>query len=63
MSHRVCYNVTMKTMKKVKARVNKDGLMGSKSRVHRTRKGKGSFRRHGKHKSSENLRLRYADTA
>ena len=53
----------MKKAKKVKARVNKDGLMGSKSRVHRTRKGKGSFRRKPKHKSSENLRLRYADTA
>jgi stalled ribosome alternative rescue factor ArfA len=40
----------MKTMKKVKARVNKDGLMGSKSRVHRVKKGKGSFRRQPKHK-------------
>jgi stalled ribosome alternative rescue factor ArfA len=39
----------MKT-KKVKARVNKDGLMGSKSRVHRVKKGKGSFRRQPKHK-------------
>lgn len=46
MSHRVCYNVTMKTKKKrIKARVNKDGLMGSASRVHRVKKGKGSFRR------------------
>ena len=58
MSHPVWYNVSMKTMKKVKARVNKDGLMGSKSRVHRTKKGKGSFRRNPKHKSSENLRLK-----
>ena len=37
-------------MKRVKARVNKDGLMGSKSRVHRVKKGKGSFRRKPKHK-------------
>ncbi len=42
----VCYIVTMK---RVKARVNKDGLMGSKSRVHRVKKGKGSFRRRKKH--------------
>jgi stalled ribosome alternative rescue factor ArfA len=39
-------------VKKIKARVNKDGLMGSKSRVHRVRKGKGSFRRYDKHKKS-----------
>jgi stalled ribosome alternative rescue factor ArfA len=38
----------MKT-KKIKARVNKDGLMGSKSRVHSVKKGKGSFRRRLKH--------------
>jgi stalled ribosome alternative rescue factor ArfA len=43
----VCYIVTMK---RVKARVNKDGLMGSASREHRVKKGKGSFRRHKKHK-------------
>ena len=36
--------------KKIKARVNKDGLMGSASREHRVRKGKGSFRRRAKHK-------------
>jgi stalled ribosome alternative rescue factor ArfA len=61
MSHPLWYNVTMKTM--VKARTNKDGLMGSKSRVHRPKRGKGSYRRNPKHKSSENLRLRYAETA
>jgi len=38
--------------KKIKARVNRDGLMGSAPRVHRTKKGKGSFRRHAKHKKS-----------
>jgi len=43
----VCYIVTMK---RVKARVNKDGLMGSASREHRVKKGKGSFRRRKKHK-------------
>jgi stalled ribosome alternative rescue factor ArfA len=36
--------------RKIKARVNKDGLMGSKTRVHRVKKGKGSFRRSLKHK-------------
>jgi len=40
----------MKTIKKAKARVNKEGLMGSKSRVHRVKKGKGSYRRKPKHK-------------
>jgi len=44
----VCYIVTMK---RAKARVNKDGLMGSASRVHRPRKGKGSYRRKKKHDS------------
>jgi stalled ribosome alternative rescue factor ArfA len=39
----------MKTIKKVKARVSKEGLMGSKSRVHRAKKGKGSYRRKPKH--------------
>jgi len=43
----VCYIVTMK---RVKARVNKDGMMGSASRVHRPKKGKGSYRRGKKHK-------------
>ena len=37
-------------MKKIKSRVNKDGLMGSASRVHRVKKGKGSFQRRLKHK-------------
>ena len=49
MSHPVWYTICMKTMKKVKARVSKEGLMGSKSRVHRVKKGKGSFRRRPKH--------------
>ncbi len=35
--------------KKIKARVNKEGLMGSKSRVHRVKRGRGSFRRRAKH--------------
>jgi len=35
-----------------KARVNKDGFMGSASREHKVKKGKGSFRRHEKHKKS-----------
>jgi stalled ribosome alternative rescue factor ArfA len=34
---------------KVKARVNKKGLMGSASREHKVKKGKGSFRRRKKH--------------
>ena len=40
----------MKLKKTVKARVSKEGLMGSKSRVHRVKKGKGSYRRSPKHK-------------
>jgi len=39
----------MKSKKTIKVRVNKDGLMGSKSRVHRVKKGKGSYRRNTKH--------------
>jgi stalled ribosome alternative rescue factor ArfA len=39
----------MKTIKKVKARVSKEGMMGSKSRVHRVKKGKGSYQRKSKH--------------
>tara|TARA_Y100000310_G_scaffold305482_1_gene345673 strand:- start:44 stop:208 length:165 start_codon:yes stop_codon:yes gene_type:complete len=35
--------------KRMKARVNKDGLMNSASREHRVKKGKGSFRRRKKH--------------
>ena len=33
----------------MKARKNKDGFMGSAARVHRVKKGKGSFRRRKKH--------------
>jgi stalled ribosome alternative rescue factor ArfA len=44
----------MKNMKrgsmKIKARVNKEGYMGSASREHRVKKGKGSYRRQPKHK-------------
>ena len=39
-----------KRSSKIRARVNKDGLMGSASREHRVKKGKGSFRRRKKHK-------------
>jgi stalled ribosome alternative rescue factor ArfA len=35
---------------RTKARINRDGFMGSASREHRVKKGKGSFRRHSKHK-------------
>ena len=34
----------------MKARVNKDGFMGSASREHKVKKGKGSFTRKKKHK-------------
>ena len=40
----------MKKDNRVKARVNKDGFMGSASRVHSVKKGKGSFQRNPKHK-------------
>lgn len=36
---------------KIKARVNKEGLMNSGVRVHRVKKGKGSFTRKLKHKT------------
>ena len=63
MSHPLWYTVCMITIevtspdKKVaalalgviRARVNSEGLMGSASREHRVRKGKGSFRRREKH--------------
>jgi hypothetical protein len=39
--------------KVIKARVNKQGLMGSASREHRVKKGKGSFCRNSKHKNNE----------
>jgi stalled ribosome alternative rescue factor ArfA len=38
--------------KEIKARVNKDGLMGSASREHRVKKGKGSFKRRKKHQKN-----------
>jgi len=41
----------MKT-KEIKARINPQGLMGSASREHRVKKGKGSFRRNLKHKAN-----------
>ena len=37
---------------KIKARVNKDGFMNSGARVHRVKKGKGSFTRKFKHKKT-----------
>ena len=61
MSHPLWYTVHMKRSKwlevlrvrdcanDIKARVNKEGLMGSKTRVHKAKKGKGSFRRKPKH--------------
>ena len=33
----------------IRARVNSEGLMGSASREHRVKKGKGSYRRRNKH--------------
>ncbi len=39
-----------KKKKPIKARVNKQGLMGSASREHKVKKGKGSFTRNPKHK-------------
>jgi stalled ribosome alternative rescue factor ArfA len=49
----VWYIMTMKARKAkpVKARVSPQGFMGSASREHRVKKGKGSFRRNPKHKS------------
>ena len=35
---------------KIKARVSKEGFMGSASREHRVKKGKGSYTRKQKHK-------------
>jgi hypothetical protein len=37
---------------KTKARINPQGFMGSAAREHKVKKGKGSFRRHEKHKKS-----------
>jgi len=36
----------------IRARVNSEGLMGSASREHRVKKGKGSYRRRNKHQES-----------
>jgi hypothetical protein len=36
----------------MKARKNKEGYMGSASREHRVKKGKGSYRRNPKHKET-----------
>ena len=48
----VCYIVPMKA-DRTKARVNPDRFMGSASREHKVKKGKGSFRRNPKHKAKE----------
>jgi stalled ribosome alternative rescue factor ArfA len=48
-SHLIVTRMKIKKTRAIKARVNKDGLMGSKSRVHRVKKGRGSFRRKPKH--------------
>jgi stalled ribosome alternative rescue factor ArfA len=37
---------------KIKARVNPNGFMGSASREHKVKKGKGSYTRKQKHKKS-----------
>jgi len=50
MSHLLCYTMRMKTIKKVKARVNPQGMMGSAVRIEKPKKGKGSYRRNPKHK-------------
>jgi stalled ribosome alternative rescue factor ArfA len=42
----------MKSRKRIKARVSPQGFMGSASREHRVKKGKGSFRRNAKHKAN-----------
>ena len=66
MSHPLCYTLRMIMIevtspdKKVaalalgviRARVNSEGLMGSASREHRVKKGKGSYRRRNKHRKS-----------
>jgi|MGYP000267786251 stalled ribosome alternative rescue factor ArfA len=38
--------------KEIKARVNPQGYMGSASREHKVKKGKGSYRRNPKHKGN-----------
>ena len=37
---------------KIKARISKDGFMGSASREHKVKKGKGSFKRREKHQKN-----------
>jgi len=63
MSHLVCYTIRMIMIEVtspdekvaalalgvIRARVNSEGLMGSASREHKVKKGKGSFRRRSKH--------------
>jgi len=44
-----CEKVAKAAAKVIRARVNSEGLMGSASREHRVKKGKGSFRRRNKH--------------
>ena len=41
-------------VKEIKARVNPQGLMGSASREHKVKKGKGSYKRNSKHKGQDN---------
>ena len=44
-----CEKVAKAAAKVIRARVNSEGLMGSASREHKVKKGKGSFRRRNKH--------------
>jgi hypothetical protein len=37
----------------MKARKSKEGFMGSASRIHQPKKGKGSYRRNPKHKNEK----------
>ena len=55
MSHLLWYTISMNNMKtnKIKGRVNKHGFMGSATREHRVKKGKGSFRRREKHSKKD----------
>ena len=39
----------IKKVTRIKARINKEGLMNSASREHCVKKGKGSFQRRAKH--------------
>mgnify|MGYP003112103603 FL=1 len=43
-----------KNGKQPKARVNPEGFMGSASREHKVKKGKGSYKRNSKHKGQNN---------